>query len=384
MSKLHPFVKWPGGKSSELKVVLPNLPNNFKRFFEPFVGSGAVLFALSNQDSIKSFVINDFSEELCMLYKYVQESNQLFHKSLILLRENWLQLEAVVEAHSNELLNYYCSFKRNGGDEEKLNNSFECFLYQHAADFGGMLLDDENPHIENLRNELLKTIRRKFKRMRQLEMESGSFDETMYIPNIETVFKSAYYTHIRHLYNNQENFSISLERHIAHFYFIREYCYSSMFRFNTSGGFNVPYGGMNYNRKDFTKKIDYLKSMELLQFLKQVEIYNLDFEEFLGDFQMDEYDFIFLDPPYDSEFNEYDRNSFNRKDQTRLRDYLKQTKAKFLLIIKNTDFIDQLYSNQGFYITGFDKRYTVSFMNRNEQDVEHLIITNYKLRGEKA
>ncbi len=360
------------------------MPNNFKRFFEPFVGSGAVLFALSNQDSIKSFVINDFSEELCMLYKYVQESNQLFHKSLILLRENWLQLEAVVEAHSNELLNYYCSFKRNGGDEEKLNNSFECFLYQHAADFGGMLLDDENPHIENLRNELLKTIRRKFKRMRQLEMESGSFDETMYIPNIETVFKSAYYTHIRHLYNNQENFSISLERHIAHFYFIREYCYSSMFRFNTSGGFNVPYGGMNYNRKDFTKKIDYLKSMELLQFLKQVEIYNLDFEEFLGDFQMDEYDFIFLDPPYDSEFNEYDRNSFNRKDQTRLRDYLKQTKAKFLLIIKNTDFIDQLYSNQGFYITGFDKRYTVSFMNRNEQDVEHLIITNYKLRGEKA
>jgi site-specific DNA-adenine methylase len=30
-----------------------------------------------------------------------------------------------------------------------------------------------------------------------------------------------------------------------------------MFRYNSNGEFNVPYGGISYNRKDFSKKIDW-------------------------------------------------------------------------------------------------------------------------------
>ena len=51
-----------------------------------------------------------------------------------------------------------------------------------------------------------------------------------------------------------------------------------------------------------------------------------------------------------------------------------------MLIIKNTDFIYSLYSNTpGIYIASFDKKYAVSFMNRNNRNVTHLIITNYAL-----
>ena len=45
-------------------------------------------------------------------------------------------------------------------------------------------------------------------------------------------------------------------------------------------------------------------------------------------------------------------------------------------IIKNTDFIYELYKDN-FNITSFDKKYMVSFMNRNDRKAEHLIITNY-------
>ena len=48
-----------------------------------------------------------------------------------------------------------------------------------------------------------------------------------------------------------------------------------------------------------------------------------------------------------------------------------------MLIIKNTDFIFNLYDGKGFNIQSFDKKYLVSFMNRNDKDVEHLLITNY-------
>lgn len=38
---------------------------------------------------------------------------------------------------------------------------------------------------------------------------------------------------------------------------------------------------------------------------------------------------------------------------------------------------DSLYDRPEIVIKKFDKKYLVSFMNRNDKDVEHLIIMNY-------
>lgn len=87
---------------------------------------------------------------------------------------------------------------------------------------------------------------------------------------------------------------------------------------------------------------------------------------------------FFLDPPYDTEFSTYAQNSFTKKDQERLANYLiNKCKAKWMLIIKNTDFIYQLYHQQGIYIQTFEKEYLVSFMNRNDKKTTHLLISNY-------
>jgi len=52
---------------------------------------------------------------------------------------------------------------------------------------------------------------------------------------------------------------------------------------------------------------------------------------------------VFLDPPYDSDFSTYAQNTFGRDEQIRLCDCLKHTKAKIMLVIKNTEFIYGLY-----------------------------------------
>ena len=180
--------------------------------------------------------------------------------------------------------------------------------------------------------------------------------------------------YIRHLLNIKSKFSFG--RQAAVFFFVREYCYSSMFRYNAKGEFNVPYGGISYNRKDFQKKIDYILSPCIRNKLSNTQIFNLDFEEFLLKMNLAEDDFIFLDPPYDSDFSTYAGNTFGQKEQIRLCEYLKHTKAKIHLVIKNTEFIYSLYKDD-FNIKSFNKKYTVSFMNRNEKDVKHLVITNY-------
>ena len=56
---------------------------------------------------------------------------------------------------------------------------------------------------------------------------------------------------------------------------------------------------------------------------------------------------------------------------------INECKAKWMLVIKNTDLIYSLYNKEGIKIRSFDKEYTVSFMNRNDKKAKHLLITNY-------
>ena len=214
--------------------------------------------------------------------------------------------------------------------------------------------------------------------MKYLEKTKNNLTDNDILDNIETALKSAFYMHIRHIYNNTKKYKIDNALKSAMFLFIRNFAYSGMFRYNTKGEFNVPYGGIAYNRKNFRKKVDYLRTKELEVLLNRTTIESLDFEVFFKNHQPTKNDFVFLDPPYDSEFSTYAKNEFTKADQKRLANYLiKECKAKWMMIIKNTNFIFNLYNNKGLNIQSFDKTYLVSFMNRNDKKAEHLLIANY-------
>lgn len=182
----------------------------------------------------------------------------------------------------------------------------------------------------------------------------------------------------RYLYNNEDLNHNNPELHCALFYFMRNYAYGGMFRYSNKGDFNVPYGGIAYNNKLMMKKLNYYRSEALLKHFKETSIFNLDFEVFLRLTKPKENDFVFLDPPYDSEFSTYAKNDFTKADQERLANYMiNECKAKWMMVIKNTDFIYGLYDKKGINIRIFDKEYLVSFMNRNDKKVTHLLITNY-------
>src|SRR5258706_3496256 len=68
--RLPSLLKWAGGKEQELRYILPMIPP-FRRYYEPFVGGGAVFFSI--QSEIK--FINDKSAELINLYQKVASQN---------------------------------------------------------------------------------------------------------------------------------------------------------------------------------------------------------------------------------------------------------------------------------------------------------------------
>ena len=373
------FIKWAGGKEKELPFILSKLPKKFDRYIEPFVGGGAVYFAINSKKSY----INDKSCELMDLYKFIKEGNKEFLDKLNKIYHNWTLLGTIVNNNSNILLNLYkdyCYDVENNVDnleqiKSKYNNKIDEFVINHNKEFNGILTNNFNHNIDNFMHELKKKLYAKICRMHKIETQKAKMSDIDILQNIECALKSAYYVHFRYLYNEKDTLNISREFASAIFYFIREYCYSAMFRYNSQGKFNVPYGGISYNKKDFLKKINYVSSRELTSYMKNTKIYNYDFEEFLNLISPTENDFIFLDPPYDTEFSTYAKNNFDKKEHERLAKYLSHTKAKFMLIIKNTDFIYNLYNNKGFDIKSFDKKYLVSFMNRNEKNAEHLMIT---------
>lgn len=369
------FIKWAGGKEKELKYILPNMPQKYNRYIEPFVGGGAVYYQINNNEKY----INDKSIELISLYKMIKERDADFFYYIDAIYHNWNVLGELVKKHSIILTKKYKEFSCDRITRNEFDDFIIEFVLHNVDDFNGILSTSFNVRITHFIDEIQKNLIRKTTRMKKIEAEKGKLSDADVLNNIETAFKSAYYIHFRYLYNYQNELNINSQFGSAIFYFIREYCYASMFRYNKAGKFNVPYGGMSYNKKDFKKKIDYIKGDELREHLKQTQIFNLDFEEFLCKMALTNKDFIFLDPPYDSDFSDYSGMVFGENDHKRLAEFLYTTEAMFMIVIKNTELIEKLYINKGFNVLVFDKKYLVSFQNRNNKDAEHLLITNYKL-----
>lgn len=78
-----PFVKWAGGKRKITDLLIETFPNSFNpeknRYFEPFVGGGALMFALGRSNSKlqipgKNLFINDLNPELTNTYAVIRDN----------------------------------------------------------------------------------------------------------------------------------------------------------------------------------------------------------------------------------------------------------------------------------------------------------------------
>lgn len=72
MYKISPFVKWAGGKGQILQEIISRLPNEYNHYYEPFVGSGAVLFGIQPEKAR----INDINTQLINIYAQLKISSE--------------------------------------------------------------------------------------------------------------------------------------------------------------------------------------------------------------------------------------------------------------------------------------------------------------------
>ena len=77
-SSIAPFVKWAGGKRQLLTQIKERMPEKYNNYFEPFVGGGAVTFALLTENAM----INDINKALINAYRQICNAPEVFLKAI--------------------------------------------------------------------------------------------------------------------------------------------------------------------------------------------------------------------------------------------------------------------------------------------------------------
>lgn len=372
------MVKYPGGKERELTIIFEHLPETIQDYFEPFVGGGSVYLSMN----ARHYYINDFSKDLICLYRCVAEQDQDFFECMQEINALWKNMD-VYAANDKYLFETYTAFRDNEFDEDELKKQVDEYIKSHAKELLGFVAPMNCGGTETFLADMSDDFVKKFVRMKELNYKKQRLPDEDIRANILGVFKASFYMYLRKLYSHMGHYTNGFKAML--YLFIRDFCYSSMFRFNSNGEFNVPYGGISYNGKTYDKIIEKYHSAEILSHTAETTFGCADYREFLSEHVPQKGDFMFVDPPYDSSFSTYDQKEFDAQEQKALADYLlNKCECNFMLDIKYTDFIASLYEegrvckNGGkLRIVDFDKNYSVSFMNRNAKKARHILVMNY-------
>lgn len=123
----RPFLKWAGGKSQLIQQYIPYFPKDFKNYYEPFLGGGAIFFHLRPEKA----VLTDVNPELINAYRCV--------------RDNLEKLISLLEKHQvNHTKEYYYQVRATFGGASLVpteGNSIERaarLIYLNKTCFNGL------------------------------------------------------------------------------------------------------------------------------------------------------------------------------------------------------------------------------------------------------
>ncbi|MFQ6013898.1 MAG: DNA adenine methylase [Anaerolineae bacterium] len=158
--------------------------------------------------------------------------------------------------------------------------------------------------------------------------------------------------------------------------FLNRTCYNGLYRVNSRGQFNVPFG--SYKNPTICDE-DNLRAVS--QALQGVELRSEDFErcvEWAGPG-----DFLYLDPPYHplsetASFTSYTRDDFDKDDQRRLAEVFRQLDRKGCIVMLSnscTSFIRQLYVDYRQEVVSATR--AISCKGDGRGSIPELVILNY-------
>jgi DNA adenine methylase len=191
---------------------------------------------------------------------------------------------------------------------------------------------------------------------------------------------SEYYYQIRELDRTAAYQALSEVERASRIIFLNKSCYNGLFRVNSQGQFNVPYG--NYKNPTLVDEI-VIRAIERYFRENEITITQLDFEAAVADAKKG--DFVYFDPPYDpisdtASFTGYNLGKFGKEEQIRLKgvcDCLSQRGCRVMLSNSSTGFIRDLYQKE-YQIIPVPANRNINSVGNGRGQIDEFLILNYE------
>lgn len=149
---MKPIIKYRGGKSKEIPLILPYIPEYKGKYIEPFFGGGALFFYLEPKNAI----INDINKGLIDFYTGIKDDYINIKDELFSIEKTYNENRSIYEAlkkktpddriiDNNEALYYEIRSMYNGVIERKYSYSAIYYFINKTA-YSGMIRYNSNGH----------------------------------------------------------------------------------------------------------------------------------------------------------------------------------------------------------------------------------------------
>lgn len=260
---------------------------------------------------------------------------------------------------------------------------------------GAMLFHMLNEHpeithavINDINSHLVTAYRVIKERPKELVEQLADLEKQYYALNNEDA-KRDYFLRARDIFNEEQLDDIDRSRYLI---FLNRTCFNGLYRENSNGKFNVPFG--KYLNPTICNKETIMADSELLN-RANVTILNGDFEETLNYMDLNGMNMFYFDPPYrplnsTSSFNSYVKEAFNDDEQIRLRDFSQKINSRLGVywMLSNSDcsannpedtFFENIYRD--FYINRVFASRSINADPNKRGKLTELLICNYPPEG---
>jgi len=264
--------------------------------------------------------------------------------------------------------------KRQIIDKLKMYVPDEFDTYYEPFIGGGALLFELSP-----KKAVINDSNKELMNVYEVLCNEDSFTKMCRVLNsYEVKHSEEFYYDIRNKDRNKKTFDrLSNYTKAARTIYLNKACFNGLYRVNSKNEFNVPFGKKTkvntYEGNNLTIINDYLTS-------NKIKLLNVDFEESVIDAKKG--DFIYFDPPYDSDtstFNSYTEEGFGKDEQRRLaRTYKELDKRGCYVMLSNhnTSLVKELYKDYNIHIV--EAKRNINSNGKKRGKVEEVIITNYE------
>ena len=183
-STAHPFVKWAGGKTKLLPEIRKHYPQEIKKYCEPFVGGGAVLFDVLQKCHLEEILINDVNAELINTYAQIKNNCDNLLEQLSEIQQKYKsQTLEENKIFFYEKRNRYNELKISRNDAENLEKA-ALFIFLNKICFNGLYRVNKkcefNVPFNNAKNPLIcdeENLKACSKLLQNVQMKTGDYSD---------------------------------------------------------------------------------------------------------------------------------------------------------------------------------------------------------------